>query len=117
MSGSSEDNGEKNKHPKVRIQVIEDHTTEMTVKLPPPDFTLEFIEGNQHFDAEIKFDISVDDGDTKTKQTDRHGTIKIYKPEKKLKLTLASEKESPPPKKEQRRATNDEDVLTPVRFQ
>ncbi len=109
-SGSDADD-----HPRVSIAILADHQTKTTVRIPPPNYPIQIFEDEKPLPSGIKFKVKSDDAEAKTKETDNRGTIKIYKPESKLELTLTTEKDAPPPKKEQRRATSKDDVPTPIR--
>lgn len=115
MSRNESDNGSHvDDHPKVSIAILADHQTKTTVRIPPPNYPIEIFEEEKPLPSGIKFKVKSDNAEAKTKETDSQGTIKIYKPESKLELTLTTEKDAPPPKKEQRRATSKDDVPTPI---
>ncbi len=109
----SESNAED--HPRVSISILADHQTKTTIRIPPPNYPIEIFEDEKALPSGIKFKVKSDDKEAKTKETDDRGTIKIYKPQSKVELTLSTEKDAPPPKKEQRRATGEDDIPTPIR--
>ncbi len=120
MNGEDEEkknrNGESDDdHPHTQVHALEDHTTKATVQLPPPDFPVEIYDSDGSSAASLKFEVKVDEDDSKTIVTDENGRFYLYKPKEKIELSLSSKDEPAPEQKtEPRKAANNDDVLTPV---
>lgn len=88
----------------------------------PAGFIMEILDSEQKPVAGVKFNITVDDGDTEVEETDKEGVLKISRPKSKVDLSLAGEKElesteeeSPEESRDRsREPSGEDDVLTPT---
>ena len=66
---------------------------EYEIKVPdiePFGFTIEIVDGEQEPVAGVKFNVTVDDEDAITMETDESGILRVQKPEREINLAYAS---------------------------
>lgn len=57
--------------------------------IQPASFVIEILDDEQKAVEGVAFNVSVDDGNTMTKQTDKEGILKVHKAKSEIKLSLA----------------------------
>ncbi len=57
--------------------------------IKPASFVIEILDGEQNAMEGVTFNLSIDDGDTMTKETNREGVLHVPKPKSEVKLSLA----------------------------
>jgi hypothetical protein len=64
--------------------------TEYTVPdIKPASFVIEILDDEHEPVEEVKFDVSIDDGNTVTKQTNKEGVFNVAKPQSEVQLSFA----------------------------
>lgn len=84
----------------------------------PTGFIMEILDGEQKPVSGVKFNVTVDDGDTEVEETDEEGILNITRPKNKVDLSLAGEEQSESTEEEtsdtSREPNSEDDVLTPI---
>ena len=57
--------------------------------IQPANFVIEILDDEQKAAEGVTFNVTVDNGNTMTKQTDKEGTLKVPKAKNEIKLSLA----------------------------